>query len=240
MLSFIDTLKRNKIALYAVCELIEYKSALEKIKKLIDKLQFMNLTKFTKSREKFCFWLNAFNFLVIYGIIYSGFQPQSFEQWDNMLLNCKYDIGRYKYSLYAILVCFLKCFNFHESEITIDMFLQKFLIKDDNVLINFCIYLPLKVDFFELKVYKEEIFEEQTFQTAQMFFKNNLNYDNELEEMVISRYLERVFPMILDEDYKTFKTYIDKDVYDILENKKYQSWRLREINWDVIDYTENY
>jgi hypothetical protein len=73
-----------------------------------------------------------------------------------------------------------------------------------------------------------------------MFFKNNLNYDNELEEMVISRYLERVFPMILDEDYKTFKTYIDKDVYDILENKKYQSWRLREINWDVIDYTENY
>jgi hypothetical protein len=96
------------------------------------------------------------------------------------------------------------------------------------------------VDFFELKVYKEEIFEEQTFQTAQMFFKNNLNYDNELEEMVISRYLERVFPMILDEDYKTFKTYIDKDVYDILENKKYQSWRLREINWDVIDYTENY
>ena len=240
MLSFIDTLKRNKIALYAVCELIEYKSTLEKIKKLIDKLQFMNLTKFTKSREKFCFWLNAFNFLVIYGIIYSGFQPQSFEQWDNMLLNCKYDIGRYKYSLYAILVCFLKCFNFHENEITIDMFLQKFLIKDDNVLINFCIYLPLKVDFFELKVYKEEIFEEQTFQTAQMFFKNNLNYDNELEEMVISRYLERVFPMILDEDYKTFKTYIDKDVYDILENKKYQSWRLREINWDVIDYTENY
>ena len=240
MLSFIDTLKQNKIALYSVCELIEYKTTLEKIKKLIDKLQFMNLTKFTKSREKFCFWLNAFNFLVIYAIIYSGFQPQSFEQWDNMLLNCKYDIGRYKYSLYAILVCFLKCFNFHENEITIDMFLQKFLIKDDNVLINFCIHLPLKVDFFELKVYKEEIFEEQTFQTVQTFFKNNLSYDNELEEMVISRYLERVFPMILEEDYKTFKTYIDKEVYDILENKKYQSWRLREINWDVIDYTENY
>ena len=240
MSALIDTLKQHKVALYAVCELVEYKAELDKIRKLIDKLQFMNLTKFTKSREKYCFWLNAFNFLVIYGIIYSGFQPQSFEQWDNMLLNCKYDIGRYKYSLYGILVCFLKCFNFHEGEISIDMFLQKFLIKEDNVLINFCIHLPLKVDFFELKVYKEEIFEEQTFQTAQTFFKNNLKYDDELEEMVISRYLERVFPMILEEDYKMFKIYIDKAVYDILENKRFQSWRLREINWDVVDYSENY
>ena len=238
IVSLIDTLKQNKIALYKVNELIEYKSTLDKIKKLIDTLQFMNLTKFTKAREKYCFWLNAFNFLVIYAIIYSGFQPQTFEQWDNMLFNCKFDIGRYKYSLYEIVVCFLKCYNFHQSEIVVDLFLQKFLINEDNVLINFCVYLPIKEDFFELKVYKEEIFEEQTFQTALVFFKNNLKYDDELEEMVVSRYLERVFPMILEEEYKTFKLYIDKAVYERLENKHYQSWRLREINWDVIDYTE--
>ena len=239
IIALIDTLKQNKIALYKVYELIEYKPTLEKIKKLVDNLQFMNLAKFTKAREKYCFWLNAFNFLVIYSIIYSGFQPQTFEQWDNMLFNCKYDIGRYKYSLYEIVVCFLKCYNFHQSEIVVDMFLQKFLINEDNVLINFCVYLPIKEDFFELKVYKEEIFEEQTFQTALGFFKSNLKYDNELEEMVVSRYLEKVFPMILEEDYKTFKLYIDKSVYEILEKKQYQSWRLREINWDVIDYTED-
>lgn len=238
IVSLIDTLKQNKTALYKVNELIEYKSALDKIKKLIDNLQFMNLTKFTKAREKYCFWLNAFNFLVVYAIIYTGFQPQTFEQWDNMLFNCKFDIGRYKYSLYEIVVCFLKCYNFHQSEIVVDLFLQKFLINENNVLMNFCVYLPIKEDFFELKVYKEEIFEEQTFQTALEFFKNNLKYDDELEEMVVSRYLERVFPMILEEEYKTFKLYIDKAVYERLEHKQYQSWRLREINWDVVDYTE--
>ena len=239
IIALVAILRQNKVALYKVCELFEYKPVLDKIKKLVDMLQFMNLAKFTKAREKYCFWLNAFNFLVIYSIIYSGFQPQRFEQWDNLLFNCKVDIGRYKYSLYEIVVCFLKCYNFHKSEITIDTFLQKFLIKEDNVLINFCVHLPIKDRFFELKVYKEEVFEEQTFQTALAFFKSNLKYDDELEEMVMSRYLERVCPMILEEDYKTFKLYIDKSVYEILDKKQYQSWRLREINWDVIDYAED-
>ena len=236
LIQFLKNIHQENITFEEINTIQEIKNDILKIKKKVEKLQIVNLAKIEKLKEKNAFWLNAFNFLTIYSIIYTNYQPRDFNDWKIFLFNCRFNIGRYEITLLEIQTKILLGTNYYGVEISFtDNYIQRFCLNEINILIDFGFYYHIKSNYFILKIYSDNEFESQLYKTTIEFFKKNIYYSLETEEIHISKYLAYVRPDFLDESYKYYENYIDKNLYLHLEEKNYIHITIENINWELCD-----
>ena len=236
LIQLLKNIYQKNITFEEINTIQEIKNDILKIKKKVEKLQIVNLAKLEKLKEKYSFWLNAFNFLTIYSIIYTNYQPKDFDDWKLFLFNCRFNIGRYEITLLEIQNKILLGTNYYGLEISFtDNYIQRFCLNEINILIDFGFYYHIKSNYFILKIYSDNEFESQLYKTTIEFFKKNIYYSLETEEIHISKYLAYVRPDFLDESYKYYEDYIDKNLYINLEEKKYIHIKIENLNWELCD-----
>ena len=119
------------------------------IKENVAELQKVNITKFSSRKEKICFWLNLFNFLTIFTILYNSEILSTQYEWIKFLKNSTFNVGGYDLSLYEILNCILLGDNFYGNADDFFKFntndvRKKLSIEEKSIFISFAVALPTK------------------------------------------------------------------------------------------------
>jgi len=78
------------------------------IKYLIYELKCIKLGNLMNDVLKTCFWINVFNFLIIFTLIFKREVPSNYYEWYCFLKNSYFSIGEFEMSLYEIENCILK------------------------------------------------------------------------------------------------------------------------------------
>ena len=117
------------------------------VKNLILSLKGISLEKLTnKPNFYYCFWLNLYNFLTIFAIIYKCEQMSNYYEWYRFLKNSYYTIGNCEISLYEIENVILRkneiSKRIYKEIIKEDSIKNLPLIKKFNQIINFGISIP--------------------------------------------------------------------------------------------------
>lgn len=80
-----------------------------RIKKLVAELQAVNIVPLrNQDKNQICFWLNAFNFLTLFALMYKREVPLTYYDWYRFLKNSYFNIGGFDISLYEIENCILR------------------------------------------------------------------------------------------------------------------------------------
>lgn len=211
------------------------KDLLKEIKSVVNKLQKVNLAKLFTANENYSFWLNAFNFLLIYSIIITQFKPKTFNDWNIILKNSLYKIGGYEISLHEIDHLILNGPNLHQEPITFtDPFMEKFSLLEYNILIDCALYFPIDSTITSLVVFHSEQFLKQIEDITNDFFNKNIKFDSENNVLTMSSYLLLLFPNFVSVQYKQFKNHLSNSLFEIINAKKYAKVVYQQINWETL------
>ena len=227
--------KTNNIRLDQAAFNSKCRDSLEQLKIKIERLKCVNLDRLKETKEKYTFWVNAFNYLIIYALIYTAFMPKDFEECKQMLKNCQFNIGGYELSLLEIETGILKCYNYLEDDTLIgnDFCIGKFGITEQNILINFALCFPIKSDIFDLKIYTATNFEEQLYQTTKTFLAKNLNFNSEEKSIKISSYIEMIRPDILNISFVLYQNYLSEELFTTLSTQEVAKVERVEVFWAI-------
>lgn len=208
---------------------------LKEIKHSVNKLQKINLTKLATINDKYVFWLNAFNFLLMYSIIITQFKPRTFDDWRNLLINSLYKIGGYDISLYEIENLILNGHNIYQETIVFtDPFMKKFSLTEFNILIDCVLYFPIKNKNTSLVLFNNENYLKQIEDNTNEFFVKNIKYDSDNKRLTITNYLLLLFPHFESDQYKQFKDHIGYSLYKVIKEKEYDEVICEQINWETL------
>ena len=130
------------------------------IKEAIAYLQKIKLNKLQNSKNKICFWLNLFNSLLIFAIIYKKEVLSNYYEWYRFLKNSYFDVGGIHITLFEIenfiLTDGVYSENIYGEKPKVAFNDPKFNLKIDgnsvDKLIRFGIFLPTKTSP-ALKIY---------------------------------------------------------------------------------------
>ena len=70
----------------------------KKIFNLIGQLKYIDLSKIKLLNERMCFWLNCFNYLMLFTFFYKKWNLSTEKEWKYFFKNVKYDIGDNAYT----------------------------------------------------------------------------------------------------------------------------------------------
>ena len=211
--------------------------------KYIAQLKYVNIKKNIISfKSCLSFWLNCFNYLIIFTLFYKKWNINKEEEWKYFLRNVKYNIegdclsfSDMQYLIYKKLLFFANNYKVNEK---IKNFLNykaedaKNVEKKNPLIFNpFMIYLPLE-GFNKPIIYEEKIFEIQINQRLSSYFLNYLriDYDKNIHyhELLIKNY-----PNFLSKDLKKFQSYIIPTIYNFIKDKKYRNAIQKNIEWKL-------
>lgn len=102
----IDKIKHEMFSSKYLMDLQSTPQFLE-IKSTIAYLQKINLSKIYSNSCRVCFWLNIFNFLTIFTLIYKKEILSNYYEWYRFLKNSYFNVGGFELSLYEIQNCIL-------------------------------------------------------------------------------------------------------------------------------------
>ena len=225
----------NSILIETHCKLIENK----KLINLIGQLKYIDVEKMYSLKERMCFWLNCYNYLILFTIFYKKMNLNSRNDWNSFFKTMKYDIGGNNYSfqdmqytIYKKILFFpriyeindnLKKFRVHKAEDA------KVLEKKYPLLYNpFQIYMPLK-GFIKPIIFDENQLENQFKQRIKEYFNKFIEINKNiifLPELLIEFYHDFIF-----KDYKKFQSLINPELYTFIKEGKYKSFSSRNIEW---------
>jgi hypothetical protein len=164
------------------------------IKECVAELQKINLLKLKTDRLKICFWLNIFNFLTIFTIIYKKEVMNNYYEWYRFLKNSYFNIGGYDVSLYEIENCILTnnlaSQNIYgETPMLRDEDKRKSLkIEDIDRFTNYGISVPTKSSP-NLRIYFPSNLGELLKLNVIEFFSKNINIDLDKNVLNISEFI---------------------------------------------------
>ena len=220
---------------------------IESIRELLGELINLRLNNFTDEKEKYCFWLNCFNFLSLYAIFYLKLNITEKQVWKNFLRNIKFNIGGFNFSLEDILyILFQKNVFFPKEEYIPRDYVQKFstnFSKDKNKskeiidISPFLLFLPIK-EFFKPIIYDENNIDGDIMKRYSNYFFCFIRSDANNE---IINFRELIFlfePEFLGKKkIKKYKPFIERKLYKIIKNKKYTKREITPLKWEMsFDY----
>lgn len=214
-------------------------SEFQHIKDLVSELQAVNLGLILNNdKNKLCFWLNCYNFLVIFTIFYKKEIILTYYEWYKFLKNSFFNIGGYEISLYEIENCILRnkttSFILYGETIhfTKDDKRNKLKFNTSNKYIEFCISIPT-ISSPSLQIYFPNTLNKQITTNTIEFFNSKITVDIEKSIVNIPEYLLWIDEKFLDRIDK-YQEVCSSDFIDFL--KKYQ----KNSNYVKYDFTLNF
>ena len=214
----------------------------KKIFNLVGQLKFIDLGKIKLLKERMCFWLNCFNYLMLFTFFYKKWNISEEKDWKYFFRNVKYYIGGNYYSFHDMQYILYKKILFFPSLYKINENYKKFRVnkaedsksleKKHPLLFNpFMIYVPIK-GFLKPIIIDEFQLEKQFNQRIKDFFINFIIVDNK-KNIMLPELLINYAPNFLDKEYKKFQNFIEPAVYEFIKNKKFNSSIQRNFEWKL-------
>ena len=219
-------------------QLIENKN----IFNLVGQLKFIDLGKIKLFKERMCFWLNCFNYLLLFTFFYKKWNISTEKEWKNFFKKVNYKIGGNLYSFHDMLYILYKRILFFPSSYKIKENLKKMRVnkaedaktieKNNPLLYNpFMVYVPIK-DFIQPIIYDQLKLEEQSNQRIKEYLNTFISIDNK-NNIIMPELLINYVPNFLDKEYKKFQSFIEPSVFEIIKNKKFKSSIQRDFEWKL-------
>ena len=205
-------------------------------------LKNVDLKQIKSETDKFCFWLNCFNFLLLFAIFYLKVYNLGKDLWENFLKNIQYNIGGNNYSLEDMsYVLFKKKIFFQKSKYTpknyvkknsIDFSKEKNIFQDAFPLLPLLLYIPTK-EFFKITIYAKSDLQDQIFAKITTSILTMILWNERNKALSLSGLLLIFDPKFLNKGYSKYKDYIKNDIYKILKGKKYKKLAIKQIKWEL-------
>ena len=214
----------------------------KKIFNLIGQLRYIDPDKIQLLKERMCFWLNCFNYLMLFTFIYKKWNINNEKNWKYFFKNVKYYIGDNYYSFHDMLYIIYKKILFFPSSYKINDNLKKYRVnktedgknieKKYPLLYNpFMIYVPIK-GFLKPIIYDDSQFEKQINQRIKDYFFNFLGVDYQ-NNILLPELIANYIPNFLTKEYKKLQAFIEPAVYEFINEKKYKSTISRNLEWKL-------
>ena len=221
---------------------------------LLGELKKIKLTDLKTEVSKLCFWLNCFNFLLLFTIFY--LKPNIFvrKTWEDLFKNIFYNIGGNPYSFEDMLyILFEKNIFFQKSKYSSKVYVKNNIIKlskDKNIskdlvfITPLLLYIPTK-EFFKPIIYEDN---EELKDEIMTRISNTLLYEIRWEENNKTLNLSELMIIqdtnFLGKGYSKYKPFIREDIYKILKGKKYKRAAIRQMKWELcfdnlLEYTSD-
>ena len=229
-----DDIKNKSI--HQILNETNLKINIETIRELLGELTLVKLNNLKHEKEKICFWLNCFNYLLLFSIFYLKLNITKKEKWKNFLRCIKYKIGDDIFSLEDMLYILFQKNIFFPNE--------DFVIFPDHVKSNFVnanvspflLYIPNK-EFFRPPIYEENNIDIDTEKRIVNHLFCLIRYDKDNKSLNISELIFIFEPEFLEEGKKKYKEFIQEKVYKKIKKKKQNQINIKPINWDLsFDY----
>ena len=210
--------------------------------KLVEKLKYINIKNISSLKSRMCFWLNCYNFLILFTIFYKKWNLNSDEEWKCFFRNVKYNIGGDIFSFNDIQYLIYQKIIFFESEIQVNEHIKNYRIhKSDDakniekkfpLLYNpFMIYLPIK-GFNKPIIYEENQFESQINNRISDYFLNFVRIDY-YKNIHYYELLTEYCPNFFNKELKKFQSFIIPTIYNFIKDKKYKTTIKINMEWKL-------
>ena len=216
-------------------KLIENKKLFE----LVGQLKYINPENLTYFRSRISFWLNCFNFLILFTIFYKKWNLNGQDDWKYFFKNVLFIIGGKNYSFNDMQYLLFKKPLFLCSSYKSNEMYKKFRIdktedaktmeKKYSLLYNpFLVYLPTK-DFPKPIIFKENEFEYQFIERIKNYTSNFIYIEG--NNIFLPEHLTNYYPRFLYKEYKKFNQLIKYNIYYLIKEKKYKGHFIKPFDW---------
>ncbi len=196
------------------------------IKDLVAELQVIDLKYLLEisDKHKITFWLNIFNFLMIFAVIYRKENLLTYYEWHKLKKNSYFNIGGTNFSLYEIETNILRN-NYMSKKLFSEMVdfpkgdsRNKFKIDNLIKYLNFAISEPM-TSSFKLQIYFPQTIEKQILTNAIDYFNSRIIVDGKNILVKIPEYLSWVDDNFLG-NLSYYKKIMNNDVFDFIEKNQ--------------------
>jgi len=212
------------------------------LKEFLAELKKVKLTELKTQIDKLCFWLNCFNFLLLFSIFYLKPNSVNISFWENFFKYIQYNIGGNIFSFEDMLyILFKKNIFFPKSKYSPKDYVKKNLVdlsKDKSIPQEYVFITPLLLYLPTKEFYKPIIYEKNEIQNliTMRLYNSTLNlikWNKENKTLSLCG-----LSLILGDDfvkkgYTKYKPYIKEEIYDILKRKKYKKMTIKQMNWEL-------
>ena len=201
-------------------------SDFQPIKDLVAELQVIDLKYLLKisDEHKYAFWLNIFNFLMVFAVIYRKELLLTYYEWHKLKMNSYFNIGGINFSLYEIETNILRN-NYMAKKLFSEIIdfpkgdsRNKFKIENNIKYINFAISEPM-TSSFKLQLYFPQTIQKQILKNAIDYFNSRILVDGKNILVKIPEYLSWVDDNFLG-NLNYYKPVINNDVYDFIKKNQ--------------------
>ena len=216
-------------------KLIENKNLFE----FVGQLKYINPENLTYFRSRISFWLNCFNFLILFTIFYKKWNLSGQDDWKYFFQKVSFIIGGKNYSFNDMqYLLYKKPLFFGSSYKPIDTYKKlridktedaKTLEKKYSLLYNpFLVYLPTK-DFPKPIIFKENEFEYQFNERIKKYLSNFIYIEG--NNIYLPENLTNYYPRFLYKEYKKFNQLLKDNIFYLIKEKKYKGHFIKPFDW---------
>ena len=201
-------------------------SDFQPIKDLVAELQVIDLKYLLiiSDEHKYAFWLNIFNFLMVFAVIYRKEILLTYYEWHKLKMNSYFNIGGINFSLYEIETNILRN-NYMAKKLFSEIIdfpkgdsRNKFKIENNIKYLNFAISEPM-TSSFKLQLYFPQTIQKQILKNAIDYFNSRILVDGKNILVKIPEYLSWVDDNFLG-NLNYYKPVINNDVYDFIKKNQ--------------------
>ena len=214
----------------------------KRIFNLIGQLRYIDPGKIKLVKERICFWLNCFNYLILFTFFYKKWNIIAEKDWKYFFKNVKYKVGENNYSFHDMLYILYKNILFFPSSYKVNDNIKKYRVNkvDDAKIIEkkypllfnpFAIYVPI-MGFIKPIIYDEHQLEKQFNQRIKEYFNNFLGIDYQ-KNIIMPELLLIYNPNFLYKEYKKYQMFIPPKIYEVIKDKKYKSINQINLKWKL-------
>ena len=218
---------------------------------LVSELKKIKLQTLTKSKHRVVFWVNCFNYLLLFSIFYHKWHLHNETEWRYFFANVHFNIGGYDFSfndMQYILFDKILFFNNsyrpsnHVKEMTVSTAMRaekESKRKYEAIDISyFCLYLPTK-ELPGPKIITKEECDCQMLYCSTNYF-NGFLYVDSFDNLLIPELVLMVEPQFLGKNLEKYKGCLGSDIYELIENKAYKETIKTKISWELnFEYLHN-
>ena len=213
---------------------------IDALKEFLGELKKINLSQMKSQLEKLCFWLNSFNYLLLFSIFYLKPYLNERESWEKFLKNIQYNIGGNNFSFVDMLyILFKKNIFFPESKYSpkdyvkkniVDISKEKGISQDIIFISPLLLYIPTR-EFFKPILFDKIDLQSQIMARLSTSILALIKWDPESKILHLGGLLctEANFEA---KGYSKYKPYIKDEIFKILKGKKYKK-TTRLLNWEL-------
>ena len=210
------------------------------LKKLISNLKYINLESIDTKEKCFSFWLNCFNYLIIFAIFDKKLILNDEKKWKNFFNEQHYNIGGKKLNSNDIqYIIFKKAFFFSSAykpkdyvkKLCIDKLNGELKLDEKEKLIPFLLYLPIK-SFLRPTIYYEGNIENEINKRIKEYLNRFVTIDKK-NYLCCCDLLFKFNSNIFLKELKKFEPFFKPELFNAIKNKKYKKFIQQKIPWQL-------